>query len=127
VFSAWAEEGDPPEVVWSDPERVRVQYGRSIDYVLRVLTSYAENFVDRGALLVVVGDHQPLTIVTGGDAGRDVPIHVISGDARLLAPFRAWGFTPGMRPPPDLRPQPMDAFRDFFLEAFTVPAENAEQ
>jgi hypothetical protein len=37
VFSEWAEAGDPPEVVWRDPERVREQYARAIDYVLRVL------------------------------------------------------------------------------------------
>jgi hypothetical protein len=121
VFSAWADDGDPPEVVWRDPERVRAQYARAIDYVLAVLGSYAANFVDGRTLLILVGDHQPAPLITGEDASRDVPIHVISGDPDLLAPFAAWGFTPGMRPPAGAPAKRMDAFRDFFLEAFSAP------
>jgi hypothetical protein len=125
VFSEWAEDGDPPEVVWRDPERVREQYARALDYVLRVLASYAANFVDQNTLLIMVGDHQPAPLITGEGASRDVPIHLISGDPELLAPFEAWGFTPGMRPEPGTAPRPMDGFRDFFLDAFTAPADAA--
>jgi hypothetical protein len=120
VFSRWADAGDPPEVVWRDPARVRVQYARAIDYVLRVLASYAANFVDERTLLILVGDHQPAPLITGENASRDVPIHVISGDPDLLAPFLAWGFGPGMRPPADVPARRMDEFRDFFLAAFTA-------
>jgi Sulfatase len=125
VFSQWAEDGDPPEVVWRDPERVREQYVLALDYVLRVLASYAANFVDEDTLLIMVGDHQPAPLITGEGAARDVPIHLISGDPELLAPFEAWGFTPGMRPQRGTSARPMDAFRDFFLDAFTAPADAA--
>ena len=121
VFSTWADDGDPPEVVWRDPERVRVQYARAVDYVLGVLASYAANFVDARTLLILVGDHQPAPLITGEGATRDVPIHVISGGPALLAPFLTWGFAPGMRPPADMAARPMDAFRDFFMEAFSEP------
>jgi hypothetical protein len=121
VFSQWADAGDPPEVVWRDPERVREQYAGTIDYVLRVLASYAANFGDARTLLILVGDHQPAPLITGENTSRDVPIHVISGDPDLLAPFLAWGFTPGMRPPADAPARRMDEFRDFFLDAFSAP------
>ncbi len=121
VFSQWADAGDPPEVVWRDPERVRAQYVNTIDYVLRVLASYAANFVDARTLLILVGDHQPAPLITGEDASRDVPIHVISGEPALLAPFLAWGFRAGMRPPADAAARRMDQFRDFFLGAFSTP------
>jgi hypothetical protein len=121
VFSEWANEGDPPEVVWRDPERVRAQYARAVDYVLGVLASYAAKFVDAPTLLILVGDHQPAPLITGEGAGRDVPIHVISGDPALLAPFVAWGFSAGMRPPAGAPAKRMDAFRDFFLDAFSAP------
>jgi hypothetical protein len=118
VFSRWAQEGDPPEVVWRDPERVRNQYTLAIDYVLEVLASYAATFADERTLMIVVGDHQPAPLITGEDAGRDVPIHVIAGDPALLEPFRAWGLAAGMRPTgaPIGR---MDTVRDWFLAAFS--------
>jgi len=119
VFSTWSEAGDPPEVVWRDPERVRAQYGLSIDYVLRVLASYAERFVDDRTLLILVGDHQPAPIVTGDAGGRDVPMHVISGNPALVAPFVAWGFAAGMLPEPGGAVHGMDAFRDWFVESFS--------
>ena len=123
VFSPWAEIGDPPEVVWREPERVRQQYTLAIDYVLNVLASYARRFVDERTLLIVVGDHQPAPIVTGEGASRDVPMHVISGDPALLEPFLAWGFSQGMRPDAGAPVRRMDAFRDFFLRAFSEPPE----
>jgi hypothetical protein len=118
VFSRWANEGDPPEVVWRDPERVRHQYTLAIDYVLNVLTSYAARFVDERTLLIVVGDHQPAPLITGEGAGRDVPIHVISGDPALLEPFRDWGFSAGMHPA-GAALGGMDRFRDWFLQTFS--------
>lgn len=121
IFSTWADSGDP-EPLWSDPERIRVHYGRAVDYVLKVLSSYVATFADDRTLVIVVGDHQPARVITGDNATRDVPMHVISGDRTLLAPFRAWGFAPGMRPARDLPAKRMDSFRDFFLEAFSTTA-----
>jgi hypothetical protein len=119
VFSRWAETGDPPEVVWRDPERVRHQYTLALDYVLGVLGSYAAHFVDRRTLLILVGDHQPAPLITGEGASRDVPMHVVSGAPELLEPFLAWGFAPGMLPPEGGKSRRMDAFRDWFLAAFS--------
>ncbi|HEX5077867.1 MAG TPA: hypothetical protein VFV80_01875 [Geminicoccaceae bacterium] len=118
VFSRWAQQGDPPEVVWRDPERVRHQYALAIDYVLDVLASYAAAFADERTLMILVGDHQPAPIITGEDADRDVPIHVIAGDPALLEPFRAWGLAAGMRPTGPAVDR-MDGFRTWFLTTFS--------
>lgn len=122
VFSQWAESGYTPEEVWRDEELTQKQYGLSIEYVLKVLSGYAERYVDSQTLLIIVGDHQPPVFVTGDGAGAQVPIHIISGDPRLVAPFMAAGFTPGMRPAPGLAPRRMDWFRDFFFEVFSAGA-----
>ena len=122
VFSRWAEMGDPPEVVWRDPERVRHQYTLALDYVLAVLASYAGRFVDDRTLLILVGDHQPAPLITGEGASRDVPMHVISGSPELVEPFLEWGFAPGMQPA-DAPVRRMDRFRDWFLEAFSERGE----
>ncbi|MGI9419215.1 MAG: sulfatase-like hydrolase/transferase, partial [Geminicoccaceae bacterium] len=119
LFSAWAEIGDPPHEVWADPERVREQYGKSIRYVLDMLASYAAEHVDDDTLLIVVGDHQPAPLVTGEGVTRDVPLHVVTGNPKLLQPFLNWGLVPGMHPDDSVEVRRMDVFRDWFLEAFS--------
>ena len=47
-----------------------------------------------------------------------MPIHVISGDPALLAPFRDWGLAAGMRPT-GAAIGGMDRFRDWFLATFS--------
>ena len=72
-------------------------------------------------MLILVGDHQPAPLITGESASRDVPMHVISGDPALLAPFLARGFTRRHAcPRPTARARRMDAFRDWFLAAFSA-------
>ena len=117
VFARWAASGDPPDVIWRDPERLRRQYGLALAYTLKVVTSYAVQFTGRRTLLVVLGDHQPTPLITGPDAPRTVPIHVISGDPDLLRPFADWGLTPGVFPEAGVRR--MDEFRDVVLNGFS--------
>lgn len=114
-FDAAATAGDPPDVVWRDEDRVREQYRRSIDYVLRTVVGFAARHPD--ALLVVLGDHQPAAFVSGDPDGRDVPVHVI-GPADLVAHLDGWGWTPGLVPAADVPARPMADFRDRFLAAF---------
>jgi hypothetical protein len=117
VFDPYATAGDPPEVVWREPDRVREQYRRSLDYVLRVVASFAERHAATPPLMVVLGDHQPAAFVSGDLEGRDVPIHVI-GAPEVVAHLDGWGWTPGLVPAADAPVWPMDAFRDRFLDAF---------
>lgn len=119
IFSQWANEGDPPEVLWLDPERVREQYALSIDYVLRTLAAYVGEMRERPFLMIATGDHEAGTIVAGADAPRDVPVHVIASDPALLAPFAAWEYRSGARPEPGGAVTPMDRFRGFIVEHFS--------
>ena len=51
--------------LWSDDEEVRAAFGRSIEYSLNTLVSFVEHYGDDDLVFVVLGDHQPSTIVTG--------------------------------------------------------------
>jgi hypothetical protein len=123
VFDAMATEGDPPDVVWKDSDRVRRQYRETIEYALSVIASYATTFDLSRTVLVVLGDHQPAPLVTGEGAGRDVPIHVITADAAVLDAIAARGFTDGFRPGPEAPVLRMDRLRDLLLETFSPDAE----
>lgn len=72
-------------------------YLRSFDTTYRWLAVHLGRPEPRETLLVIVGDHQPMANVSGSDSW-DVPVHVIARDPKLLAPFTARGFTPGMEP-----------------------------
>jgi hypothetical protein len=111
--------------LWSDRDRVRAAYGQSIEYSLSTLVSFVERYGDDDLVLVVLGDHQPSTIVTGlhSDLSHDVPISVIAHDPAVLDRIAGWGWEEGLRPSPQAPVWPMDAFRDRFLSAFgTKPA-----
>ena len=122
VFARWENAGERPDDLWKDWDRVREHYALSLDYAINAMIGYAERYVDDRTLLIVLGDHQPAPMITGDNSSRAVPVHVISGDPALLQPFLDWGFKRGALPDPDQPAPRMDAFRDWFVRAFSEPA-----
>jgi hypothetical protein len=120
VYNSMADDGDPLEVVWSDPSRVRAAYAESIEYSLNSLISYVETYGDDDLVLVFLGDHQPAPVVTGENAGRDVPITVVARDPAVLDRIAGWNWESGLNPGPQAPVWRMDAFRDQFLTAFAA-------
>ena len=104
--------------LFGDAERARAAYGHSIEYSLSTLFSFVQRYGDDNSVLVVLGDHQPATLVTGQGAGHDVPISVIARDPKVMDQIAGWGWQPGMLPSPQAPVWPMAAFRDRFLTAF---------
>ena len=104
--------------IWPSPARVRAAYGRAVEYSLSALVSFVERHGTDRTVLVVLGDHQPATIVSGRDAGHDVPVTVVAHDPAVLRRIDGWGWQPGLLPGPDAPVWRMDAFRDRFLSAY---------
>jgi hypothetical protein len=118
VFEGMPQQGPSAALVWRDPNRVRAQYGQSIEYSLNSLISFVQTYNDKNLVLVVLGDHQPATIVSGQGASHEVPITVIAHDPAVMDRISGWGWQDGMRPGPGAPDWPMDSFRDRFLTAF---------
>jgi hypothetical protein len=118
VFDGMPEQGQQPGALWKDPDQVRAAYGQSIEYSLDALTSFVETSHDDNLVLVVLGDHQPATIVSGADASHDVPVTVIAHDPAVMGRISGWGWQDGLRPGPDAPVWRMDTFRDRFLSAY---------
>ena len=104
--------------LFGDSERARAAYGHSIEYSLSTLFSFVERYGHDDLVLVVLGDHQPATIVTGQGASHDVPISVIAHDPKVMGQIAGWSWQDGMSPSPQAPVWPMAAFRDRFLSAF---------
>jgi hypothetical protein len=86
---------------------------------MNALVSYVQHYGDPNLVLVVLGDHQPSTIVTGqGGVSHDVPISIIAHEPAVLDQISGWGWKDGLKPDPKAPVWPMDAFRDRFLNAY---------
>jgi phosphatidylglycerophosphate synthase len=118
VFDPMPAEGESPEDVWRDRERVKAAYAESVAYSLDALTSFVQQLHDRDLLLVVLGDHQPASIVSGEGASHDVPVSIIAADPAVTARVADWGWRDGLRPDAAAPVWPMDTFRDRFLTAY---------
>jgi phosphatidylglycerophosphate synthase len=119
VFDGMPEQGHSSEEVFSDPDKVKEAYGQSVEYTWQALTSFLTTYNDPNLVLVVLGDHQPHTYVSGEHVGHDVPISVIAQDPAVMQRIAGWGWQDGLRPSPDAPVARMDTFRDRFLQAFS--------
>jgi hypothetical protein len=104
---------------WLGSPQIRQAYLAAIRYDLNVLTRYLDEVLEGRALVLVVGDHQPLPDVTGGSDDQDVPIHAISRDERLLEPLLKRGYTPGLVPRPQSNSPYLATLFPTLLEAYS--------
>ena len=104
--------------LFGDSARARKAYGLSIEYSLSALFSFIQRYGNDNTVLVVLGDHQPETAVSGQGADHDVPISVIAHDPHVLQQIGGWNWQDGVFPSPRAPVWPMAAFRDRFLSAF---------
>jgi hypothetical protein len=118
IFDGMPAQGQSPAVVWRDPRQVRAAYGRSIEYSLNTLISFVQTCHDNNLVLILLGDHQPATIVSGQGASHEVPITIIAHDPAVMDRISGWGWQDGMRPDSNAPVWPMDAFRDRLLAAY---------
>ena len=122
VFDPMPAEGESPEAVWRDPDLVKAAYAESVAYSLDAVTSFVQQLHDQDLVLVVLGDHQPASIVSGQGASHDVPVSIIAADPAVMNRAAAWGWQEGLRPDGGAPIWPMDAFRDRFLTAYGPPS-----
>ncbi len=117
--------------VWSNAGTVRQFYGRSIQYSLQALTGWVTELKDPNLVLIMLGDHQPGITVSGNRANHEVPISIIARDPSVFRQMATWHWQDGLLPGHVAPLEPMDAFRNQFLGAFsnasspTAPAQRA--
>jgi phosphatidylglycerophosphate synthase len=118
IFEPMPAQGLPPKVAWQDREAVRQLYGQSVQYSMQALVSWVTGLHDDNLVVVLLGDHQPSTTVSGAGANHEVPISLVASDPAVLDRISAWRWQEGLLPGPDAPVWRMDAFRNRFLDAF---------
>ncbi|MFE5921975.1 sulfatase [Streptomyces sp. NPDC056468] len=123
VFHQIKKEGTDPKEVWKDPERVRTEYRRAIEYSINSLTEWVERYGTDDTVLVFLGDHQPVPTVTAGSTSKDVPVTVVARDPKVLEKIADWHWTDGLKPAQNAPTWGMDKFRDRFMTAYGPQAK----
>jgi phosphatidylglycerophosphate synthase len=112
--------------VWSDTNTVRQNFGQSIQYSMTALTSWVTELNDPNLVLILLGDEQPHSTVSGPDPDNYVPISIITRDPSVLSQISSWHWQDGLLPNSAAPFEEMDAFRNQFLNTFsTAPAQAA--
>ncbi len=93
-------------------------YLKSLQYDFAVLGDWLAKHLPGEALVILLGDHQPPAVIGGELQQWTVPIHVLSRDPELVAPFIAAGYIPGVLPTQSPPHQGMEKFLPSFLAAF---------
>ena len=122
VFDPQPAESKSATTVWQSNSTVRQFYGQSIQYSLTALTSWVREVNDPNLVLIMYGDHQPHTAVSGPGANHNVPISIITRSPSVLKQISSWNWQQGLLPGPGAPLKPMDAFRNQFLNAFSTPS-----
>ncbi|MEU6657259.1 CDP-alcohol phosphatidyltransferase [Streptomyces sp. NPDC046900] len=118
VFDAIQKAGNNPADVIADSARSKEEYGKSVQYSVTALTQWLERYGNEDTVLVFLGDHQPISRVSGNHASRDVPCTIVAKDPKVLDKIADWGWTDGLRPAHNAPVWKMSSFRDRFLTAY---------
>ena len=100
IFHRVPEEESTEASLFGDAKRARAAYGHSIEYTMSTIISFVQRYADDKTVVVLLGDHQPATLVSGQDASHDVPISVIARDPKVIERIAGWDWQDGPAPEP---------------------------
>ncbi|WP_097323089.1 sulfatase [Paractinoplanes atraurantiacus] len=118
VFTSMDGTAQERKVLWGDPAKTQAQYAKSVGYSVDSLISWATTYGDDNLVLVMFGDHQPMSIITGPNASHDIPVTIIAKDKSVLDRIAPWQWTDGLRPTDTTPVWRMDEFRNKFFTAY---------
>jgi hypothetical protein len=107
--------------IYAEPDWAHLErpYLESVVYDLETLAGWLAALPGDG-LVIILGDHQPPGIVSGATSPWTVPIHVLSRDPALIAPFLRQGYVEGAQPPQNTHIKGMESFLGDFLAGFST-------
>lgn len=73
-------------------------YVAAVQYFFDSFASFLRRRPEEHCVLILLGDHQPASSVSGEGAPWDVPVHVIASRPEVLQALLADGFRPGLTP-----------------------------
>ena len=126
IFDPMPARGESPLSIVGNASKERQAFGTSMQYTLQVLTSWVTELNDPNLVLIMLGDEQPASPISPPGANHDVVISIVAHDPSVSRQMSPWHWQNGLLPDPGAPLEPMDAFRNQFLNTFsTAPAQTA--
>jgi phosphatidylglycerophosphate synthase len=126
IFDPMPAESESPLTVHPSANTLRKFLGISLQYSLQALTSWVTELNDPNLVLIMLGDEQPgFPLSTPGRSTHNLPISIIARDPSVFRQIAPWGWQDGLLPGPSAPLEPMDAFRNQFLGAFSAVSSQA--
>src|SRR5258708_27335936 len=125
IFDPMPARSESPITVWRNASPVRQFFGRSILYSLQALTSWVTELNDPNLVLILLGDEQPSSVISGNWANHVVPISIVARGPSVFTQIASWHWQDGLLPAPKAPRHRMDAFRNQLLGAFSTPSSQA--
>jgi hypothetical protein len=125
IFNPMPARSQSAITVWRNASTVRQSFGQSLQYSLQALTSWVTELHDPNLVLVLLGDHQPSSTVSGHGSNHVVPISIVARDPSVFKQIASWHWQDGLLPGPSAPSELMNAFRNQFLDAFSTASSQA--
>jgi phosphatidylglycerophosphate synthase len=125
IFDPMPARGQTPLSIVGSASKQRQAFGTSMQYTLQVLTSWVTELNDPNLVLILLGDEQPASPISGAGASHVVPISIVARDPSVFRQIASWHWQDGLLPGPSAPLEPMDAFRNQFLGAFSPVSSQA--
>ena len=119
IFDPMPARSESPLTVWRNANTVRQFFGRSVQYSLAALTSWVTELNDPNLVLVLLGDEQPAGPISRTGASHKVVASIIARDPSVFRQIASWHWQDGLLPGRSAPLEPMDAFRNQFLNTFS--------
>jgi hypothetical protein len=98
-------------------------YVGAVQYFFDNFADFLRRRADEHVVIILLGDHQPASSVSGEGASWDVPVHIISSRPAILDALRAAGFKSGLSPSGPAIGD-MNQLTQWLLAAFNDPSIN---
>jgi hypothetical protein len=125
IFDPMPARGETRLAVLGSASKARQGFATSIQYSLQVLTSWVTELNDPNLVLILLGDEQPAAPITGPGASHKVVVSIVAHDPSVFRQIASWRWQDGLLPGPSAPLEPMNAFRNQFLGAFSTASSQA--
>ena len=125
IFDPMPARGEKPLSILGSASKERQAFAKSIQYSMQALTSWVTELNDPNLVLILLGDEQPGSPISSPGASNEVPISIVASDPSVFRQIASWHWQDGLVPGPSAPLEPMNAFRNQLLGAFSTASSQA--